>query len=99
LAEALKRLGYKVVQAEFVDTIAVEVGDVAKILEAARAKKINLRTLSATRIGVALAETPTLAAAHDVLAAFAFRKPAEVKPAGSAVPAGLVRTTPFRTHP
>ena len=101
LAEALKRLGHKVVHAGFFDTIAVEVGDVAKVVEAARAKKINLRTLSATRIGVAFDETTTLADVNDVVAAFALGKAAEIKPAGSggALPAGLARTTPFCTHP
>jgi len=80
LAEALKRLGFKIVHAEFFDTIAVELGEVgaqhaapllAKILEAARAKRINLRTLSPTRIGVALDETVTTTDVNDVVAAFA----------------------------
>ena len=108
LAAALKRLGFKIVHAEFFDTIAVELGEVGaqhaaplleKILEAARAKRINLRTLSPTRIGVAFDETVTPADVHDVAAAFALGKSVEVKPTGSAIPKTLARTTSFCTHP
>src|SRR5216117_3728553 len=70
LAEALKRLGFKLGHAEFFDTLAVEVktDDLPRIVEAARAKRINLRTLSPTRIGVAFDETTSLADVHDVAA-------------------------------
>src|SRR5467141_3518575 len=59
LAEALKRLGYRLAHAEFFDTLAVETDAAVqpKILDAARTHGINLRSLSATRIGVALDET------------------------------------------
>jgi glycine dehydrogenase len=101
LAEALKRLGYRISHAEFFDTIAVDVKkeDLSTILDAARAKRINLRTLSPTRIGVALDETTSLADVTDVAAAFAFGKPVDVKPADLAIPSGLARTTPFCAHP
>jgi glycine dehydrogenase len=106
LAEALKQLGYRLAHAEFFDTVAIEVGDVAQILDAARAKRINLRTLSPTRIGVALDETTSMADVNDVAAAFALGKPVEYGlgnavplPATSAIPRGLARTTPFCTHP
>jgi len=119
LAAALKGLGYKIVHAEFFDTIAVELGDVgaqhaaplqntasllAKILDAARAKRINLRTLSPTRLGVALDETVTTADVNDIAAAFAAGRvgaqhaaPQQNQP--SAIPRALARTTPFCTHP
>jgi glycine dehydrogenase len=101
LAAALKRLGYKLAHAEFFDTLAVEVKkeDFAKIIDAARAKRINLRALSPTRIGVALDETTSLADVNDVAAAFALGKSVDVKPTGSALPKSLARTTPFCTHP
>jgi glycine dehydrogenase len=101
LAEALKRLRYRLAHPEFFDTLAVDVneGALPKILEAARAKRINLRTLSPTRIGVALDETATQADVDDVAAAFALGKPVQCKPAQSAIPRGLARTTPFCTHP
>ena len=100
LAGALKRLGYKLAHEEFFDTLAVDVKkeDLPKIVEAARAKRINLRTLSPTRIGVAFDETVTTADVNDVAAAFALGKSVEVKPGGAALPKGLARTTPFCTH-
>jgi glycine dehydrogenase len=104
LAAALKRLGFKIVHAEFFDTIAVELGEVGKVLEAARTKRINLRTLSPTRIGVALDETVTKADVEDVVAAFAAgsvgaQHAGPVQNAPSAIPKVLARTTPFCTHP
>jgi glycine dehydrogenase len=61
LAEALTKLGYGLVHSAYFDTLAVEVPPEAlpRILDAARAKQINLRTLSQTRIGVAFDETVT----------------------------------------
>jgi glycine dehydrogenase len=111
LAEALKRLGLKIVHAEFFDTLAVDVaeGALPKILEAARAKRINLRTLSSSRVGVALDETVTMADVNDVVAAFGagvgaqhaapLPKDAPLPKPPSAIPKGLARTTPFCTHP
>ncbi len=101
LAEALKRLGYRLAHAEFFDTVAVDVdkGALPKIVEAARAQGINLRPLSATRIGVAFDETVSMADVTDVAAAFALGKPVDLKPADLAIPKGLARTTPFCTHP
>jgi glycine dehydrogenase len=101
LAETLKRLGYRLAYPEFFDTLAVEVKkeDLPKIIDAARAKRINLRTLTPTRIGVAFDETVTTGDVNDVAAAFALGKPVEVKAAGSAIPKSLARSTPFCAHP
>src|SRR5882762_5668866 len=101
LAEALKRLGYRLAYPEFFDTLTVEVKkeDLPRIIDAARAKRINLRTLSPTRVAVALDETVTTADVNDVAAAFALGKPVQYKVAGSAIPRGLARTTPFCSHP
>jgi glycine dehydrogenase len=105
LAEALQRLGYRLGYAEFFDTLAVDVKkeDLPKVIEAARAKRINLRTISPTRIGVALDETVTPADVNDVVAAFALGKGEQgngvPRHATSAIPRALARTTPFCTHP
>ena len=101
LAGALRRLGYRLAHAEFFDTLAVEVKPDAlpKILEAARARRINLRTLSPTRIGVALDETTSLADVTDVVAAFALGTPVVIQVAEGAIPKSLARTSPFCTHP
>src|SRR2546426_11868814 len=53
LAQAVTRLGYRVVHASFFDTLCVEVESwvLPRLLDAARARRINLRVISPTRIG------------------------------------------------
>src|SRR6266849_2408978 len=105
LADALRRLGYRLAHASFFDTLAVEADAAAqaKILDAARARGINLRSLSATRIGVALDETTGLADVADLVAAFALGKPLSfnlddlARSGGRAIPPALARTAPFCT--
>src|ERR1041384_279019 len=104
LAAGLERLGYSLVHRRYFDTLAVEVPTemLPRIVEAARGKQINLRTLSQTRIGVALDETVTEDDVADLLAAFATgtdKAPGRVADAPSAIPESLARTTPFCTHP
>jgi len=104
LAAALERLGYRLVYPNFFDTVAVEVPQeiLPRIIDAARIKQINLRTLTQTRIGVAFDETVTAEDVADVIAAFAAGVEKNALPpreAPSAIPEGLARTTPFCTHP
>src|SRR5439155_480992 len=107
LADALKRLGYKPAYAEFFDTLAVDTdaATATKVHNAAKAKRINLRALSPTRIGVALDETVGLGDVADLVEVFALGKPLGAKLADLAAktprarPRGLTRTTPFMTHP
>ena len=107
LAEALKRLGYRLAQAEFFDTLAVDTdaATATKVHNAAKAKRINLRVLSPTRIGVALDETVGLADVADLVELFALGKPLGAKltdlsaKSPKSLPRGLTRTTPFLTHP
>ncbi len=104
LAAALERLGYRLVYPNFFDTVAVEVPQeiLPRIIDAARIKQINLRTLTQTRIGVAFDETVTTEDVADVIAAFAAGVEKNALPpreAPSAIPEGLARTTPFCTHP
>src|SRR5258706_300079 len=72
LAAALEKLGYRLAYPHFFDTLAVEVPQdvLPRILDAARAKQINLRTLSKTRLGVAFDETGTREDVADVIAVF-----------------------------
>src|SRR5437870_3957347 len=106
LADALQRLGYRLAYAAFFDTLAVEVDAAVqpKILDAARTHGINLRSLSATRIGVALDETTAAADVSDVVEAFALGKPVAIKvetlarTPKRAIPKALARTSLFCTH-
>ena len=108
LAAALQKLGYRIAYPHFFDTLAVDVPAevLSRIIEVARAKQINLRTLSQNRIGVALDETVTRDDITDVFAAFAAPLGRDVGAQhaaplhdGSAIPPSLARTTPFCTHP
>ena len=107
LADALKRLGYRLAHAEFFDTLAVETdaATATKIHQAAQAKRINLRALSPTRVGVALDETVGLPDVADLVAVFALGKPGAVKledlaaKVPRALPRTLTRTSAFLTHP
>jgi glycine dehydrogenase len=72
LADAMVRLGYRLTHTTYFDTLAVDVGDAAaRILDAALARRINLRRLSDTQIGVALDETTEAGDLDDLVAAFA----------------------------
>ncbi|HEV2672540.1 MAG TPA: aminomethyl-transferring glycine dehydrogenase [Gemmatimonadales bacterium] len=110
LAQGLERLGFRLVYPEFFDTVAVEVPAevLPRIINAARAKQINLRTLSQTRIGVAFDETVTETDVLHVVGAFATGIDGGTRRSGggaslgsdkSFLPESLLRITPFCTHP
>src|SRR5436305_1288920 len=107
LASALTRLGYRLVHSTFFDTLCVEVESWAlpRLIDAARARRINLRTISPTRIGVSLDEATTLGDLADLVAAFSLNEvlPFMVEDLGgkadTAIPDGLRRTSPYLTHP
>ena len=112
LAEGLEKLGFSLAYREFFDTVAVDVPHdvLPRIVNAARAKQINLRTLSQTRLGVAFDETVTALDVAHVIAAFATGTDGGGRRSGggggatlrsdkSFLPASLLRTTPFCTHP
>ncbi|HEX4627492.1 MAG TPA: aminomethyl-transferring glycine dehydrogenase [Gemmatimonadales bacterium] len=107
LAQALGRLGYRVVHTQFFDTLCVEVESWAlpRLIDAARARRINLRTISPTRLGISLDEATTLGDLADLVAAFSLNEvlPFMVEDLGakadSAIPEGSRRTSPYLTHP
>jgi glycine dehydrogenase len=102
LARALAALGYALRHQAFFDTLAVETdaATAARIHEAARAKGINLRVVSATAIGVAFDETTTAEDARAVAEVFALgRKVPALDEAAEALPAAVRRTSGFLAHP
>src|SRR3954462_2247510 len=107
LANALRRLGYRVVYEDFFDTICVEVEGWAlpRLLDAARVRNINLRQLSSTRLCVALDETVTLGDVADLISIFSLNEalPFMLDDIGvkreRAIPQGLARTTSYMEHP
>jgi len=107
LASALRRLGYRIVHGAFFDTLCVEVEKWAlpRLLDAARARGINLRTIDSTHIGISLDEPTTLGNLADLVTVFSLNEvlPFMVEDLGakadSAIPQPLRRTSPYLTHP
>src|SRR3989441_298230 len=107
LATALSRLGYRIVHQSYFDTLCVEVESwaLARLIDAARARRTNLRPVSPTRIGIALDETTTLGDLADLVAVFSLNEvlPFMVEDLGAradtAIPEELRRTSPYLTHP
>jgi len=98
LAAGLRAAGLGIVHDAFVDTIVVE-GDPARIgeaLAAAAERHINLRSLSESRVGIALDETTTAEDVGDLLDLFN-AKPA--KSPGAVIPSALQRHSTFLDHP
>ena len=107
LAAALRRAGQRVVHEAFFDTLAIDVGAerLPGVLEAARAKAINLRALTPGRVGIALDETTGPADIRDLIDVFASGRPLDgtvedlAARTDTAIPAALRRASPFLTHP
>ena len=76
LANALRRLRYRIVHEHFFDTLCVEVERWAlpRIVDAARSRQINLRVISPTRLGVALDETTSLGDVADLITIFSLNE-------------------------
>jgi glycine dehydrogenase len=72
-SEWVKRLGYSISSEPFFDTLRVELGTkpLQEILEAAEARKINLRIFDETAVGISLDETTTVDDVKDICRLFA----------------------------
>jgi glycine dehydrogenase len=107
LANALRRLRYRIVHDSFFDTICVEVPEWAlpRLLDAARTRQINLRPLPPTRLCIALDETVTLGDLADLIAVFSLNEalPFMLEDIGvkqdRSIPVALERSSPYLTHP
>ncbi|KVG28562.1 aminomethyl-transferring glycine dehydrogenase [Burkholderia diffusa] len=108
LAAGVKQLGFATVNDTFFDTLTIETGArTAQVHEFAKGKRINLRRVSDTQVGVSVDETTTRDDLADLLAVFAQAAggtaPAvDALDAGlggtAALPAGLERTSAYLTH-
>ena len=100
LAAALRRGGLEIMHETFFDTLSVRVpGRATEVVAAAAAQRVNLRFVDADSVGISLDETSTPAIVDVVLAAFGVDVHVDVGEAADAIPAGLVRTSGFLTHP
>ena len=107
LATGLRKLeGVRVVHDTYFDTLCVEVEEkqATKTHDAARAHRMNLRRVSASRIGISLDETTRPEDVRELLEVFAGGEKLEcdldaLEPsAGDGIPGDLARETPFLTH-
>ncbi len=104
LAKRIVAAGHRLAHRAFFDTIAIDVDPAAAagIHAAAIERRINLRAISPSRIGIALDETTTVADLNDILACFAADAAPIALPGDEiddAIPSALVRTSAFLTHP
>ncbi|MDM7991289.1 aminomethyl-transferring glycine dehydrogenase [Arthrobacter sp. zg-Y877] len=98
LATALQGAGVELLHDAFFDTVTARVpGRAAEVIAAAEEKGINLRRIDADTVGISADETTTPAVLADVAAAFS-AAPAEAAD-GFELPADLLRTSEFMTHP
>ena len=103
LRVGLLDLGHAIGDDLVFDTLRVRVkGDAKRVLEAARAVRINLRDFGDGSVGISLDETSDVALIGDLLEVFGASKPDVVALAARAhvaLPESFVRTSEFMTHP
>ncbi|MBV6810426.1 aminomethyl-transferring glycine dehydrogenase [Xanthomonas campestris pv. pennamericanum] len=100
LAAALRGAGATVGE-QFFDTLHVKAIDADAIHARARAAGINLRAIDSEAVGISLDETTTRADVVALAALFGAQADVDALDADTAdaLPQGLLRTTPFLTHP
>lgn len=96
LVNSLNAAGHTVVNKNFFDTIVVQVKDAAVIHAAASEKKINLRIIDATHIGLSLDESTNDSLLADLVQIFTS---GVVVVGDHNLPANLVRTSSYLRHP
>jgi glycine dehydrogenase len=105
LAEGLRAAGVQTVHDGYFDTLTARVpGRAAEVVAAAREAGVNLRQTDADLVGISCDETTDRAALTAVLAAFGATGATVAidaldAAAPDALPAALVRTEPYLTHP
>ncbi len=101
LAEGLRAGGISVRNDSWFDTITIEVPDAEETLAAARQRRINLRPVDRTTVGISLDETITPAYVDALFEIFGVEgdTAALLDDACSGIPARLQRTSDYLTHP
>ena len=101
LAAGLRAGGVPVRNESWFDTITVGVDDAGETLAAARERRINLRGVDRTTVGVSLDETITPAYLDALFEIFGVAADTAtlLDEAPSGIPGGLRRTSTFLTHP
>ncbi|MCI2240661.1 aminomethyl-transferring glycine dehydrogenase [Paenibacillus sp. TRM 82003] len=98
VAASLRAGGVEVVHEEFFDTVLARVpGRAREVVAAALAAGVNLRLVDGDHVGLTCDETTT--AEHVSAALTGFSLPPAGDAPAHALPAPLLRTSPFLTHP
>ncbi|MEA3501187.1 MAG: aminomethyl-transferring glycine dehydrogenase, partial [Actinomycetota bacterium] len=99
-AAGLRTGGVTVRNGSWFDTITVEVADAEETLARARHRRINLRPVDTTTVGVTFDETITTGYVDALFEVFGVEAVADVlvDTAPSGIPGDLERTTEFMTH-
>jgi glycine dehydrogenase len=87
LASSVTASGHRVVHQNYFDTLVIEVKDAAELHKRADAKKINLKKIDATHVGVSLDETTDA------------KMLKEVGVAGKSIPDWALRSSTYLRHP
>jgi glycine dehydrogenase len=99
IAKAFSANGFELEHKAFFDTICVEVGAMqGAILESARARKINLRKIGTSKLGISVDETTRLESLSDLLEAFGIKDGIDEKEPDYCLPEALIRETEYFQH-
>lgn len=103
LATALKRSGQTLTASHYFDTLVIETDKTALIRAKAEAKQLNFRYFENGHIGITLDETTDSATLQAIAACFEASIDSETsfneKESCEAIPASLLRNSPYLTHP
>jgi glycine dehydrogenase len=101
LATGLKKLGYRIVNHSYFDTLTVATGQQAETIHRrAREREYNLREIDATHLGISLDETATDMAVQQLLAIFNIdNAPLSFPSLDIAIPESLKRRDAVLAHP
>ena len=100
LRTGLEELGFTTGTSPCFDTLSVGVPleTAVELLDAARAKQINLRAIDSTHIGISLDETTTSVDVEEILQVFGAQTSLESAPVSN-IPIDLQRKSSYLTHP
>ncbi|MDX2483788.1 MAG: aminomethyl-transferring glycine dehydrogenase [Pseudodonghicola sp.] len=100
LARGLEAAGFKVVPAQFFDTITVDVGLLQRgVLQAAVREGVNLRRVGEAKVGITLDEQTRPDTIEAVWRAFGIIMDANEIEAGYRLPEALLRKSSYLDHP
>ena len=96
LASSVIASGHRIVNTTYFDTLEIEVSDTSAIHAMAESKRINLRIIDATHVGLSLDESTDSKTLADLVEIFGG---GAVGTSAPSIPTNLIRTSSFLSHP